>query len=283
MNNKCEITEVLAGDKLLTGRGEICEAFNEHFANAGKKVQASIGAHSDNITRPLPSVKDGFKFPIVTETQICNLVQKMTCKRSTGPDGVSNYLLKKLISVIKTPLCVIFNKSLQSGVFPDLMKLARVLPLFKSGDQSIPDNYRPISLLPVLSKVLEKIVYQRMVEYLDKNNVIFPRQFGFRKGYSTSDAVLNFVGNALKAFDDKMFVLAIFIDLKKAFDMVSHLALLSKLKNLGVTDTELSWFESYVKNRQQYVDIGGTPLLRKILMLVSHREVCLEFYCFRFT
>ena len=260
MNNKTDIVELNYNGKSLTDRSKIYEALNEHFSTAGKCVQDSITpVNASCISDPLlgvMNVTNKMTFSHVSEQHICKLVNGLVSKRSCGPDGLSNLLLKMLINVIKGPLCILFNKSLHHGIFPDLLKLVRVIPLHKSGE-SILDNYIPISLLPFISKVLEKIVYQKLVEHLNINEVLYPHQFGFRKGHSTSDAVMNLVGETLHAFEDKSMVLSIFIDLKKAFDMVSHLVILVKLGKLGVSGTEYEWFTSYLTGRKQFVDLGG--------------------------
>ena len=182
----------------------------------------------------------------------------MQPKLSKGPDGLSNFLLKQLANVLKGPLTVVINKSLSRGEFPDLLKLARVVPLFKAGEMELLDNYRPISLLPVMSKVLEKIVFQQLVEFLNINQVLYPRQYGFRRGHSTSDAVANLIGDVLKSFDDNLMVLSIFVDLRKAFDTVPHRLVWEKLEQIGVRDLELGWFKSYMSDRSQFVDLDGT-------------------------
>ena len=165
-------------------------------------------------------------------------------------------LLKQLVSVIKLPICIIFNRSLETGIFQKLMKNAKVVPLHKSSDRNDSDNYRPISLLPVISKILEKLVYKSLVEHLDKNDILYHKQYGFRKKYSTSDAMTNLVGDVLKAFEDSSMILAVYIDLKKAFNMVSHLILLKKLSSMGVNNVELEWFRSYLCGRGQCVTLG---------------------------
>ena len=223
------------------------------------------GSQDDVCLRGVKQVSSQLRFKRVTEAQICKIVENLKPKSSTGPDGVSNNLLKKLVHVIKCPLCVIFNKSLQSGVFPDLMKLAKVIPIFKAGDPMLCDNYRPISLLLVISKVLEKIVYYNVTKHLDVNGILYPRQYGFWKNYSTSDAIMNFIGETLKALDSKQLVLSIFIDLKKVFDTVSHKRVLKKLEQLGIWNCELDWFASYLSNRKQYVDIDGSLSYQKNL------------------
>ena len=191
-------------------------------------------------------------FTPVSELYICCVVQSIKPKKSSGDDNIGNSLLKNIINVIKYPLCVVINKSILSGIFPDLMKRAKVVPLFKSGDRSCTDNYRPISLLPVISKVLERVVYNFTTKFLMDNKILYPRQFGFRRDHSTSDAIMNLVGDCLHAFEDKSMIMAVFIDLKKAFDTVPHSVILAKLAKLGVQNKELDWFRSYVSNRRQF-------------------------------
>ena len=186
-------------------------------------------------------------------------------KTSAGYDDLSNMLLKKIVHTIKGPLTYIFNRSLSTGIFPDLMKIAKVLPLFKAGEKTLCGNYRPISLLPVIYKVLEKIVYKSIMNHLNVNQLIFPRQFGFRKGHSTTDAVLNLVGEILGAFDRNLSVLSVFVDLKKAFDSVSHSLIINKLETLGINGTELAWFRSYLCKRRQFVKINNVSSVERNL------------------
>ena len=259
-NNRHEITELLYDGRTMSSESEICEAFNKHFANAGKLVQDSITKHEDGDPyKHVPKIENKMVFKRVTESQICRIVDNLKAKNSCGVDHISNNFLKQIIHVIKLPLCQIFNMSLNAGMFPNLMKLAKVLPLFKSGDPTIADNYRPILLLPVISKVLEKVVYQCIVSHVEDKNIVYDRQFGFRKRHSTVDAIVNFTGEVLQTFDSPdNKVIALFVDLKKAFDTVSHEILLGKLKKMGIDGIELKWLKSYLENRSQIVCIGNT-------------------------
>ena len=179
---------------------------------------------------------------------------KMKTKFSRGIDGISNDFLKKTVHTLKLPLCIIMNRSLMSGEFPNGMKIAKVRALYKaSGDSMLKDNYRPISLLPVFSKILEKYVYSKLVVHWEKNSVLHPKQFGFRKHHSTLDTFLLTVGEILNSMNDGMNVLSVFIDLRKAFDTINHQIIIDKLKKLGVRDTALTWFISYLADRQQVV------------------------------
>ena len=151
------------------------------------------------------------------------------------------------------PLLHIFNVSLQNGTFPDELKIARVTPLFKNGSDSDLGNYRPISVLPCFSKILEKIMYNRLYKHLSDNNVLYKKQFGFQEKHSTEHAILHLVDQINCSFEKNLFTLGIFIDLSKAFDTVDHKILITKLENYGVKGTNLHWFKSYLKYRKQFI------------------------------
>ena len=181
-SNRTEITSLLYDNKVHSAESDICESLNKHFSSVGKKVHSTIEEVTDGDPyKFVKCAKSTLKFERVSESRICRIVMNMKPKTSSGLDGINNMLLKKLIHVIKGPLCLIANNSLRSGVFPDLMKHTKVVPLYKAGDKALPDNYHPISLLPVISKVLEKIVYEFMTTHLDTNNILYHRQYGFCK------------------------------------------------------------------------------------------------------
>ena len=147
--------------------------------------------------------------------------------------------------------------SLSKGIFPDKLKTAKVVPIFKMGRKDLCDNYRPISLLSTLSKILEKIVSIQLTNHLEINKLIYKHQYGFQKNKSTEHSLLhlsNFINTAL---NENKYCIGVFLDLKKAFDVCSHKILLNKLKKLGIKNTALKWFESYLKNRNQVVEING--------------------------
>ena len=142
------------------------------------------------------------------------------------------------------------------GIFPDALKIAKVVPIYKNGDVKCVSNYRPISVLPTLSKITEKIVYNRLNKYLTDNSILHANLFGFREKLSTSMALLELVDKLSEAADKKLVSIGVFIDLAKAFDTVDHTILLRKLEHYGVRGVPLSWFRSYLTNRRQYVMIG---------------------------
>ena len=168
---------------------------------------------------------------------------------------ISNRLLKHFSISLRYPLMLCFNKSFTEGNVPNLMKIAKVTPLHKGGDARLCDNYRPISVLPSMSKLIEKIVFNRVINHLEANNLLYSKQFGFRRNHSTIDAVQTLVGDILKGFDEGLTCLSVMIDLRKAFDTCSHHILLAKLEQLGIKGNLLRWFESYLSDRYQYVKI----------------------------
>ena len=149
------------------------------------------------------------------------------------------------------------------GWFPLQFKIAKVIPIFKSGDKASMDNYRPISLLSAFSKILEKIVASRLLIFLNENDILSKWQFGFRGGHSTSHPMVHFINKVTESLNNKKHTIGIFCDLKKAFDTCDPNILLLKLKKYGIQGTELNWFKSYLSDRKQFVNIknSSSPLL----------------------
>ena len=183
-------------------------------------------------------------------------LQSLNANKSS-PD-LPFYLLKIASLQLAKPITYIINKSINTGVVHDLFKIACVTPIFKNGDTTIPGNYRPIAILPALNKILERIVYDQLIKFLNKHNIIFNYQFGFRKKHSTEQAVLELTENLKQSIDQKELTCGIFLDFTKAFDTVDHNILLLKLEKFGIRGHPLKWFTSYLKNRMQYVKIGNT-------------------------
>ena len=159
------------------------------------------------------------------------------------------------------PLCIFISNFgfvyLYPSSFPDQWKVARVTPLYKSGKRNIPGNYRPISVLPAISKVMERILYNQLYNYLTKFRLLSTSQFGFRKSHSTATALLDCTNEWYVNLDRKLFNLIVFIDLKKAFDTVDHHILLEKLESYGIKGQALSLLKSYLTNRIQKCKING--------------------------
>ena len=170
----------------------------------------------------LPDITTALHERALTEEEFKNTFFALKTNRSPGYENLHVNVIRKLYNELKIPLMNIFNLSLTTGIFPDKMKIAKVSPIFKKGEKSIISNYRPISVLPCFSKILERIMYNRLYNYLTENNILFNKQFGFRSGHSTEHALLELIDQISDSFNDKRYFLGIFIDLSKAFDTVDH-------------------------------------------------------------
>ena len=167
-------------------------------------------------------------------------------------------LLKHVKQEIVNGLVIIFNKSFEEGRFPEMLKIAKVIPIFKGENPTDRNNYRPISLLSIFDKLLEKVMYNRVNAFLTKHKIFYKYQFGFRKNHATADALSEVIDFIYKSLDEGNFVFGICIDLKKAFDNVQHRTLLYKLQHYGIRGLALQWFESYLSKRKQYVVTNNT-------------------------
>ena len=172
-------------------------------------------------------------------------------------NGLSMHFIKQIDAQILIPLKHVLSLSLQTGEIPHQLKVAKVVPIHKSGDSADMNNYRPISLLNTFSKILEKIVAIRLTNFLDENKILSPNQFGFRQGHSTVHAMTHLVNFVTGALNAKKHAVLVFCDLRKAFDTCNFDILLQKLSKFGIRGLELKWFENYLKNRQQYVYLNG--------------------------
>ena len=245
-------------NKEITNPAEIAEAFNSYFTNIGPELASKINCGTKHFTEYLSEPNQNTMCFIPTDQhEIFKITQTLKSKKSTGPDGISTKLLKQIIRNIASPLEHIFNLSLSTGCCPDLLKLAKVIPIHKKDDPTQVTNYRPISLLPCISKVLEKIVYKRLDSFLALNKILISAQFGFRKKFSTDFAITKLLDKVINSLSKKDHIIALFMDLSKAFDTIDHNILLHKLYNYGIRGIVWSWIKSYLSNRQQYVSIDG--------------------------
>ena len=176
----------------------------------------------------------------IDEDAINKIIYHLPPKSSSGCDGISTKLLKVIAPVIIKPLTLLINQVLNTGTFPDKLKIAKVIPIFKKGDPSLFENYRPISLLPAISKVLEKIIALQLSSYFEKNKLLFDNQYGFRPKHSTEHAALELIDRITNKMDTNEIPLNIFIDLSKAFDTIDHSILLNKLKYYGLKGSTLN-------------------------------------------
>ena len=190
----------------------------------------------------------------VTEEEISKALCKLRTKKSCGPDGLHPRFIRDVGSFIVTPLVHIINRSFQTGIVPSKIKVAKVKPLFKGGEKDLATNYRPISMLSVITKIMEGAMYKRVQSYLEKYKILSPDQYGFRCKRSTKGALIRFVHTVQQNLDNGKKSAAVYIDLKKAFDTVNHNILLEKIEIYGIRGPVLNWFKDYLKNRKQYIE-----------------------------
>ena len=192
-------------------------------------------------------------YEALTSEEFNEAFETLKKNKSPGHDDINSNTLIYNKKELKIPLMHICSLSLKTGVFPEQLKIAKITPVYKKGEKSEFTNYRPISILPVISKLLERIMYNRIYKHITKNNLLYTKQFGYQAKNSTSFAIIKLIDQIAKAFDENKFTLGIFIDLSKAFDTVDHSILLEKLKYYGIKHTAHQWLSNYLTNRKQYL------------------------------
>ena len=225
------IPKIKVGNVTYHSGKEVSNILAKHFSSIGKNYDGKIDKSTtplDKYLNKIPKNKNSMYLSPMNETEINKVILGLPNKKSYGYDKINNCLLKELCSLIITLLTIVFNKSLEEGVFPDSMKNADTVPLFKSKCSSNCNNYRPISLLITLSKLLEKIVYSRTITFLDKYNLLFSSQYGFRKKHSCSDAIMELISEILKNNENDLYTAYVFLDLSKVFDTLEPGILLKK-------------------------------------------------------
>ena len=189
--------------------------------------------------------------------EVAKIITNLENKKSTGHDDITVKFIKISSIYISELLARVINISIKTGIYPDQLKIAKVIPIYKKGNHSDPSNYRPISILSNINKIFEKILHKRLYSYLNKFNILYKFQFGFRKGHSTTQALIELTDNIKRGLDDKKYTCGIFIDLCKAFDTVDHNILLSKMHHYGIRGVVYNLFKSYLTNRVQYTSINN--------------------------
>ena len=271
-SNHNEINAVFSHGKLQTDPKGIAETLNNHFSSIGKRLAKAFSGLKPIRCGAVPN--SSFSLKSVKSAFVEKQLRLMKTNKAIGLDNISVCLLRDAASVLTSPLRDIINLSFEKSRFPSSWKCAKVTALFKQGDKTDKDNYRPISILPTVSKVIERAVYSQLYDYLDSNNLLAVNQFGFRRARSTALALTQFTDEVLSNMDKGLVKGVVFIDLKKAFDTVDHVILLGKLKSLGISSNNREWFHSYLSSRYQKTVIGqASSTSRKVSVGVPQGSI----------
>ena len=234
----------------------LSQTFNEFFSTIAQKIESKLINTTKHYTDYLtePTTNTFILTPTNTE-EIEDIIKTLNIRKSIGPNSIPTKLLKQFSKEISIPIEKLINLSFETGLFPDALKLTRIIPVFKNGDSLQCNNYRPISLTSNISKIMEKLAHQRLYLFLENNNVLYDKQFGFRNKHSPNHALIEITEKIREALDKRQFVCGIFVDLQKAFDTVNHDILLDKLNYYGIKGIPNMWFETFLKERYQYTTI----------------------------
>ena len=253
------IKEILVDNtNLVRNDLDISELFNNHFSNIGQKLDEMLPEVDINPCNFIKKniISSFYLRPVIPEevNAILSNLKLNKCSKNIIPVSI----MKKVSSILSVPLAHLINKSFRSGIFPEIFKTATITPIHKKGPQNEIQNYRPISILPTYSKIIEKCMSSRLVNYLEKCDILCSNQFGFRSGLSTNDAIAKFVEDIYDSFNNKKHTISIFLDFKNAFDTVNHKILLDKLYRYGIRGVANEWFKNYLSNMKQRVRIRNS-------------------------
>ena len=245
---------------LITDEHIISEKFNHFFCNIAENIEQHDAHVRDDgeFRRYLdePNIRN-FQFLEIGQNEVLETVKDLGSKTSSGHDQLSTSLLKKIIGYIYKELTIIINQMIKSSIFPDDLKVAKIIPIYKKDNPELFTNYRPIALLPAISKIFEKILSKQIHKHFNNNSLFINSQYGYRPQHSTQLAALELATRISEQLEAKKTPFNVYIDLSKAFDMLDHSILLEKLKFYGFHQNAIQLCRSYLQNRKQYVDYNG--------------------------
>ena len=279
------IEKIISENSIFTNPGEMVEIFNKFFVNIANDLADGLPTSTNSpyehvITNPLPH----FVLDPVTPDECAGIIASLKNTKQ-HLDHISVEVFKRFNIYYLNTICDIINLSFSTGIFPNCFKHAIVVPIFKKGDTSDVSNYRPIALLPFLSKIIERCLFTRLLNYADACNLLTPNQFGFTKGRSTQDAIISLTEKIYECLNegDGSFCLNVFVDFQKCFDTIDHNILINKLFLYGITGTPLKLIKDYLSNRTQSVRINGvvsspSPITKGVIQGSILGPLCFLFF-----
>lgn len=261
---KSQTIEKIDGEQGVTlyQPSEIAGEFNKYFSEVGKSMSAMIPKRSGNYLNienwnNRNVVNESLVLESVSQNEVEMEIKELDINKSAGYDGITNKCIKLNMEAISPPLTKLVNQCINVGAYPKLLKIQKITPIYKEGDKLKTSNYRPISVLPAINRILERIIYKRLYSFLNGTNFFYCKQFGFRSGVSTTTAIMELTDMIINNFEEKKVISSVFLDLKKAFDTIDRTILLDKLKHAGIRGNSYRLLESYLGDRTQCVDING--------------------------
>ncbi len=251
-------TLITVNNDNVTDPKTMANHFNDFFRNIGPNLAQNIPLTEKRFAEFLGLRNDAeFEFSACSEDEVKRIILNLKNTKSESLDTIPTKIVKSSSEILSRHLTTIFNFSLRCGVFPDMLKSAKIRPIHKAESRKLLTNYRPISILSPISKILERIVFNQLITFLSANNILYKYQFGFRKNHSTELALVEISDLIYKALDSSEFFFSLYLDLSKAFDTVNFDILLHKLDHYGIRGLGNQWLRSYLHNRSQCVEIDG--------------------------
>ena len=250
--------EIIFDNKRYTKSEDIAAKLNQYFSSISEIFKDTDSEQLDTDFNKLKHFVDSkvpnntyFNFPVITSEQVCRIISTLDSSKAISLDGIGSRIIKLIDHLLSPSIAALINKSILTGRFPDQFKLAKVFPIHKTGSKSDPANYRPISILPTISKIFERHVNKHLMAYLNKYGLIHETQSGFRQKHSCQTALVKLVDQWMSCIDKGDIIGSLFLDFRKAFDLVNHNILIKKLSVYKIISSSLQWFTSYLESRQK--------------------------------
>ena len=264
---------------------DVTESFNKFFCEIGENLANNFSSTQNNEFKKYlgtPAIQSMY-LSSIKDYEIIEAIKNLKNSYSAGHDEFSSIFIKLSLPILVPALEKLFNLALSTGIYPDKLKIAKVIPVYKKGSPTSINNYRPISILSTINKIFEKILYSRLISYIDKFQILYKYQYGFRKKYSTEQSLIEFVDQVRLSLDKQEMTCGIFIDLTKAFDTFNHQILIQKLNHYGIRGRAQNLLSSYLTNRKQYVQIDNIKSKTRTISCGVPQGSVLGPYCFSFS